>query len=348
MKEKEPKILVVEDDSLVAMDIKQSLRFLGYRVVSPVSTGEAALESVEKNHPNLVMMDVKLAGQMDGISAAEKIHAYYDIPVIYLSAYSDSKTLRRAKDTNPFGYIVKPFNKNDLNTAIQIALQKHQQELKLKEGLEWFSSIFQSFCQPVLIADKKGVIRFVNPCFTDMTGLQREKIQGRPLKELIKIHDEKGHEIKINIFKILKSDNFSEIGWVEITGKDNREVQAHLSVGPLRDSRGKDLGVTFLFRQSDDGAMSHKEKEQMLENLIDTIESAVIKRRALDICPWCKRVSEGNLGIWNQLEYYIRQDEAVEFSHLTCPRCLKWLGLGIAKHQEKKKSKQGGGRRSVG
>ena len=339
MKDKEPKILVVEDDSVVAMDIKESLRFFGYRVVSPVSTGEAALESVEKHRPNLVMMDVKLEGRMDGIAAAEKIHAYYDIPVIYLSAYSDSKTLRRAKATYPYGYIVKPFNKNDLNTAIQIALEKHQQELKLKEGFQWFFSIFQSFSLPVLIADMKGVIRFVNPCFTELTGLKREESQGKPLRTLIKIHDEKGKEVKIIISKILKNDNFLEIGWVEITGKDHPEVQAHLSVAPLRDSAGKELGVTFLFRQADDGTMSHKEKEQMIENLVNTIESKVRKRRMLDICPWCKRVSEGNLGIWNQLEYYIRQDEAVEFSHLTCPRCLKWLGLGVTKHHEKKKSK---------
>ncbi|MCH8208803.1 MAG: uridine diphosphate-N-acetylglucosamine-binding protein YvcK, partial [Nitrospinae bacterium] len=127
MKDKEPKILVVEDDSVVAMDIKESLRFFGYRVVSPVSTGEAALESVEKHHPNLVMMDIKLEGRMDGISAAEKIHAYYDIPVIYLSAYSDSKTLRRAKATYPYGYIVKPFNHREFISKVNAVLyRKHR------------------------------------------------------------------------------------------------------------------------------------------------------------------------------------------------------------------------------
>lgn len=122
----EAKILVVEDENIVALEIKKRLQKLGYIVPSVASTGEDAISKVEGILPDLVLMDIMLKGEIDGIDAAGEIRKRFNIPVVYLTAYSDEETLQRAKLTEPYGYILKPFEENDLRTTIEIALYRHQ------------------------------------------------------------------------------------------------------------------------------------------------------------------------------------------------------------------------------
>jgi CheY-like chemotaxis protein len=119
-------ILVVEDDLIIADDIKESLISLGYAVCAIVSSGEEAIEKAEENKPDLVLMDIVLEGKMNGIEAADQIHSRFDIPVVYLTAYADEKTLERAKITEPYGYILKPYEYRELHSATEIALYKHK------------------------------------------------------------------------------------------------------------------------------------------------------------------------------------------------------------------------------
>jgi len=125
-------ILIVEDESIVALDIKDKLEHLGYNVLAIVSSGERAIEEVKKNQPDLILMDIILKGEIDGIETARQIRKCFDIPIIYLTAHSDEQTLKRAKVTEPFGYIIKPFVDDDLKSAIEIALYKHGMDTKLK------------------------------------------------------------------------------------------------------------------------------------------------------------------------------------------------------------------------
>lgn len=127
-------ILIVEDEWIVAEDIKSSLKNLGYRVADIVSSGEKVIAKVEEHNPDLVLMDIMLKGQMDGIEAASRIHSQFDIPIVYLTAYTDEKLLERAKITEPYGYIVKPFENRELSTAVEIALYKHNVEKQLKDA----------------------------------------------------------------------------------------------------------------------------------------------------------------------------------------------------------------------
>ncbi|TAG91152.1 MAG: GGDEF domain-containing response regulator [Oscillatoriales cyanobacterium] len=120
------KILIVEDESIIAEDIADSLIALGYRVTAIVYSGEEALQSAAEERPDLVLMDVNLQGEIDGITTGENIRSRFQIPVIYLTAYADDHTLRRVNSTKPFGYIVKPFEEKNLHTTIQLALHRHQ------------------------------------------------------------------------------------------------------------------------------------------------------------------------------------------------------------------------------
>ena len=130
------KIMIVEDEWITADDIRMSLENLGYTVTSMVTSGEEAIKNAEKDKPDLVLMDIMLKGEMDGIEAASQIRSCYNIPIIYLTAYADEKILERARITEPFGYIVKPFVNEDLKIAIEIALYKHRVEKERKKLIE--------------------------------------------------------------------------------------------------------------------------------------------------------------------------------------------------------------------
>ncbi len=127
-----PQILIVEDESVVALDLQSSLERLGYEAPVAVSSGEEAIAEAEEARPDLVLMDIMLEGDMDGVEAAEQIHERFKIPVVYLTAFADDDTLRRAKITEPFGYLLKPFDENELRTTIEIALYKHRTEQVLR------------------------------------------------------------------------------------------------------------------------------------------------------------------------------------------------------------------------
>ncbi|WP_017720848.1 hybrid sensor histidine kinase/response regulator [Kamptonema formosum] len=129
------KILVVEDEAIIAEDIASRLEKMGYSVVDIVATGSDAISAATANQPNLVLMDIMLQGKMDGIEAADRIRTLLGIPVVYLTANADETTLQRAKITGPFGYILKPFKEKELRATIEIALSRHQVELEMQEAL---------------------------------------------------------------------------------------------------------------------------------------------------------------------------------------------------------------------
>ena len=137
-------ILVVEDESIVSKDIQHSLKKLGYHVVGAASTGEKALELVRLERPDIVLMDIMLKGEMNGIETAEIIRTELAIPVIFLTAYADESTLAKAKITEPYGYIIKPFKEIDLHTSIEMAIYKHSKEQEIIRERDLLFSIIEN------------------------------------------------------------------------------------------------------------------------------------------------------------------------------------------------------------
>ncbi|AKB28748.1 response regulator receiver [Methanosarcina siciliae C2J] len=132
----EGRILIVEDEHIVAIGIKRMLKGLGYTVTGVASSGEDAISKAESTFPDLVLMDIMLKGELDGVEAAKEIKARFDVPVVYLTAYSDSNIVERVKKTGPFGYIVKPFDEKDLHSNIEIALHRYRKEKENQEAIE--------------------------------------------------------------------------------------------------------------------------------------------------------------------------------------------------------------------
>jgi len=149
------RILLVEDERIVALDLAGTLTELGYSVVASVGSGEAAVEQTLKLRPDLVLMDIRLAGKIDGIEAAQQIRDQADVPIIYLTAHSDDPTLFRAKSTEPFGYLVKPFMAPELRCAIEIALRRQEIESQLRHDQQQLMATKKKATEDVLAAVRR-------------------------------------------------------------------------------------------------------------------------------------------------------------------------------------------------
>ncbi|MHA1395948.1 MAG: response regulator, partial [Promethearchaeota archaeon] len=168
------KILIVEDDALVAEDIKLILQNSRHSVTSIATSGQEALIKAKKDSPDLVLMDIVLEGKMDGIETAHKIHTHFDIPVVYITAYSGKDTLEAAKLTKPYGYLIKPINEKELLIAIEIALNKYREKKNIEETLSEterrYRQLIEKINESIILLDEKGIISFVNDNFLKMNG----------------------------------------------------------------------------------------------------------------------------------------------------------------------------------
>ncbi len=174
-------ILIVEDEAIIADDLANKLRDRDYEVVGITARGEEAVALAQSRRPDLVLMDIQLAGAMDGVAAAEVIRQQCDLPVVYLTAHSDRITLQRAKLTEPFGYILKPFEERELEAHIEMALYKHQTDRKLREQREWLRITLTSIGDAVIATDTAGRITFLNPVAESVTGWKERDALGRPI-----------------------------------------------------------------------------------------------------------------------------------------------------------------------
>ncbi len=138
------KILIVEDESIVAKDIQNSLKKLGYQVSAVVNSGDKAIKEAEENRPDLILMDIMLKGKISGIEAAKEIKERFALPVIFLTAYADDNTLNKAKITEPYGYIIKPFKDKELQTTIELALYKYEKDEELRRERDLYHSLIEN------------------------------------------------------------------------------------------------------------------------------------------------------------------------------------------------------------
>jgi PAS domain S-box-containing protein len=170
------RILVVEDEAIVALDIRRQLADLGYEPVAHTTRGEDAVTLAEQLRPDLVLMDIQLAGERDGIATAQEIRQRFSIPVVFLTAFAGDDTLKRAKLAEPYGYIIKPFEDRDLRTVIEMALYKHQAESDLKESHAALTEIVQGAMDGFYFIDAQCHFLDVNEAFCQMTGYSREEL----------------------------------------------------------------------------------------------------------------------------------------------------------------------------
>ena len=245
-----PKILIVEDENIVAMDLQKRLMNLGYDIVGIVSTGEEAVKKAIATAPDLVLMDVRLKGEMDGIEAASALRFQYGIAVVYLSAYADNDTLKRASKTEPFGYILKPFEERELHTTIEMALYRRELERRFKENETWYGTTLRSIGEAVISTDTLGTIKFMNTAAENLTGWKISEVLGedllkvfRTVEKTMKPHftNQVDQILKNKITAVLKNH-------ATLVSRDGKEIPIDESASPIKDDHGNTVGVVLVFQ----------------------------------------------------------------------------------------------------
>lgn len=236
------RVMVVEDESIVAKNIQTRLKQLGYLVPATVSSGEEALEEIDNIRPNLVLMDIVLDGKMDGVETAEIIYNKYKIPVVYLTAYADDETLERAKKSIPYGYIVKPFEINELRSAIEIALNNYNSQLESRKRSERLESSFNSLETSILVIDSEGKINFANTQSEISLNSNRERLIGQEFRAIFKIPE--GYTIQD-----LYNNNYIH---TELTSSSNTSLPVCIDCNPIRNENGIVIGSLIRFNISTD------------------------------------------------------------------------------------------------
>ena len=191
------KILIVEDETIVAKDTENMLDSLGYKIVEIVTNGMETLKKIEEIHPDLILMDIVLKGNIDGIQIAEEIKDQYNIPVIYVTAYADNNTLQRAKTTDPFGFILKPFEERELLAVIEMALYKHNLETKLRESEERFRSVVETANDAIISINFDGKIISWNNAAEIIFGYSANEAVSKPFSFIIPKTFQKAFQKKV-------------------------------------------------------------------------------------------------------------------------------------------------------
>ncbi len=243
-------ILVVEDESIVALDIKIRLQNMGYAVAALAATGEEAIRAAQIHRPDIVLMDIKLQGKMDGVAAAEQIRAQFDIPVVYLTAFADEVTLQRAKITESFGYLLKPFEERELAAVIETAVYKHRIERRLKENEQWLTTTLNSIGDAVIATGTVGDIKFLNPVAEELTGWTQAEALGRPSVEVFVILNEESLEPLANpVEQVLHCQQSLAINrHALLVARDNTQIPIEVSAAPIKNDKGATNGVVLVFK----------------------------------------------------------------------------------------------------
>jgi PAS domain S-box-containing protein len=224
------RILIVEDEALVAEDLKEMLEGFGYEVPGIADTGEMAIALAGEHNPDIILMDISLAGATDGITAGGEIRSRWGIPIIYVTAFATHVIIERAKKTRPSGYILKPFNERQIQTAIEIALYNSQLEQQLKEHDATINTLINATLNPIILINGQGLIRELNAAMAKTVGKLPEKLLETPFMDLL-------HGDSI-------SARLAEAVQLAASGKQSRFEEEHKgafydqSVIPVLNSRG--------------------------------------------------------------------------------------------------------------
>ncbi|WP_404790760.1 response regulator [Altericista sp. CCNU0014] len=245
-----PNILIVEDESIVAWDIKEALEQLGHTVLASVATDTEAVQMAATIKPDLVLMDIQLQGQMAGIRAAQEIYSRFSIPIVYLTAHSDGPTLEQAAVTNPYGYLVKPFQKQQLDTTVRVALRQHQLAREEIENQSILSDTLTSIGDAVIATDRRGRVTLINPTAERITGWTKQDALGKPIDQVLSLVCESNREPIENpgLQTMRLGYPLSFIDGCLLQARDGSEKVIGDTVAPIVDRDGDIVGSVMVFQ----------------------------------------------------------------------------------------------------
>lgn len=274
----EARILVVEDEPLMAQDIRLKLEESGYKIIGTCASGAQAVEQANYKHPDLILMDIVLEGNMTGIEAANLIRQHNDIPIVYLTAYADDELISQAEITDPFGYILKPPVARELHAVITLALSRAESIRKLQKAA-WNSAALMSICDAVIIFDLQGLITDINPAATSLLRVSREQALGQPIGALVRLnHHNHGTFDDLIVRTITDGKAYVCDDNVDLVVDDNRSVPVHFSISPVNDPAGRALGVALVIHEDTERRKAEQAlitSKQRLDAIMDNTTAVI-------------------------------------------------------------------------
>ena len=277
------KIFIVEDEAIVAESLNDQLEALGYIVTGYAPSGEEALRNIKNNLPDLVLMDIMLEGEMDGVETAQQIKELYGIPVIFLSAYSDSETLGRAKLTEPFGYLIKPYKERELHTTLEITLYKHRMEKRVREHERWLDTLLRSIGDGVITVGIDGMLTSMSPVAEMLTGLNETEQINKDLLGLLKIEESGIYPIIPDLIdQALDGETVSCLVDDEpiLINANGKRIVIDFSAAPIRNEQDEIIGAVLTMRDISarkQAEIELSEARQILSNSLTPREKEILQ-----------------------------------------------------------------------
>ncbi|MGD0548429.1 MAG: response regulator, partial [Terracidiphilus sp.] len=282
------KLLIVEDEPAVALDLQQEVEEFGYEVIGLAESADEALIAVEQTRPDLALMDVRISGRMNGIQTARLLRDAYQVPAIFLTAHSDDFTVAGAAREMPYGYLTKPFQSGQLKATVQVALHKAKVDAGLRIAHRKISTTVEGMHEALLMVSAAGDLEFMNASAERLTGRAREQAAGRHLKEVLDLRDRRNRRLSL-----LDGRGFG--GLIEQFGLTlnlpaGGRVLVDLTLSPLTDEAGRLSGYVVSLRRADERLRSQVIEEEF--NQIDLFDLAPMSMVQLDNSGYIVRVNQ--------------------------------------------------------
>lgn len=264
------KVLIVEDEGILSMDMANNLETMGYEVLAAVPSGEEAINLVESAQPDLILMDVQLSGKLDGIQAAEKINRKYNIPIIYISGHTDELTLSRAKITGPYGYIAKSSNYNELHTTIDMAIYKNEMQRKVVEHENLLNTSLENIEDAVINVDNEGIIQYLNSPAATLLNIMQKKAKFMKIDRIgIKWIKTDGSEL-VHPYINSKIKKIKKREYRLLNTASGKDIPVECSINSLNDSNRRIKGYVYLIQN----IKERKKIDDIQSRLASIVESS--------------------------------------------------------------------------
>ena len=287
------KILIVEDDILIARDVEKILLSLDYSVSTIITTGKRIIAKIVNENPDLILMDIMFQDKVKGIEIAHKVRERLDVPIVYLTAHSEKNIIKKAKITEPYGYLLKPVGERDLEITIEMALHRHAMEKNFKERMEKalresedrYRQLVENISEGIVMQDRNGVITYANQRFLDMIGYTEKEVLGKPITRFLGGGLLKRRELH----EAAKEDEIRKVTEVSWKRKDGDRIFTILSPKNIYDEKEKLKGRVSVLTDITDRRQAEKELHRsrellrMLSQHLQSVREKESKRIAREI-----------------------------------------------------------------